>query len=273
MNMQVLLHLCLTASSCIYSVPVASARVREQQELLHGGMSWEPRLAPAHPSRIRAAIGTASLVVRGWVTDEPGPSQEAQARIKGDGTRDKVAYAPGLGSVPEKQLGGQVSRDRSRYKYLWHTAQASLRHPGWTKPEVNVQKHVPGDASRDLVLCSELWQSVRFPIHPAYSPVTNRTVRAKEISPAHIKIVDWGKQTCLISLTRTPTHAPSARCSRAPFRLRPGHLVGFHHPGLARDLCPAQGSHRHRLVANSRSSPLLLLTDKKNTGLQHDVSN
>lgn len=118
MNMQVLLHLCLTASSCIYSVPVASARVREQQELLHGGMSWEPRLAPAHPSRIRAAIGTASLVVRGWVTDEPGPSQEAQARIKGDGTRDKVAYAPGLGSVPEKQLGGQVSRDRSRYKYL-----------------------------------------------------------------------------------------------------------------------------------------------------------
>lgn len=102
-------------------------------------------------------------------------------------------------------------------------------------------------------------------------PLTH--VRAKEISPAHIKIVDWGKQTCLISLTRTPTHTPSARCSRAPFRLRPGHLVGFHHPGLARDLCPAQGSHRHRLVANSRSSPLLLLTDKKNTGLQHDVSN
>lgn len=37
MNMKVLLHLCLTADSCIYSVPVAIARVREQQELLREG--------------------------------------------------------------------------------------------------------------------------------------------------------------------------------------------------------------------------------------------
>lgn len=142
MNMQVLLHLCRTASSCIYSVPVASARVREQEELLRGGVSWEPRLVPAHPSRMRAAIGTASLVVPGRVTDEPGPSQEAQARLKGDRTGDKVAYAPGLGSIPEKRPGTQVGRDRSRYKYLWRTAQASSRHPNWTKPEINVQKPV-----------------------------------------------------------------------------------------------------------------------------------
>ena len=35
--MNVSLHLCLTADSCIYSVPVASAHVREQQELLQDG--------------------------------------------------------------------------------------------------------------------------------------------------------------------------------------------------------------------------------------------
>ena len=71
MNMKVLLHLCLTAGSCIYSVPVASARVREQQELLHErdelGAEGGPRAGCAlssgaqHPSRARAVIGTASL--------------------------------------------------------------------------------------------------------------------------------------------------------------------------------------------------------------------
>lgn len=76
MNKKVLLNLCLTAGSCIYSVLIFSApEVR--------GMSWERSMVsgqtvpspPLHQSKAREIMG---------MIDEPGPRLESQERTKGD---------------------------------------------------------------------------------------------------------------------------------------------------------------------------------------------
>lgn len=151
MNMKVLLHLCLTAGSCIYSVPVASVPVREQQELLHEGPKADCVLSNGaqHLSRVRVVTGTACLSgPRRRVIDKPSPSQEDQARIKGG--------RPETGL--ETRLPTPQVQDQSQQSGQWvrpaetgpntSTSETQLRQ-GWDaqpelkqRPQTNVQKAV-----------------------------------------------------------------------------------------------------------------------------------
>lgn len=187
--------------------------LREGDEL---GVEGGPRIGcvlsngAQHPRRDRAVIGTASFSGprKGdrWTRSQPGSPGKNKRTLAWNRTEDKVAYIPGPGSIPEERPVSQASRDRAKHEYLWNTVWVRLRCPAWTKTEtpdqcVEACGEVPGDTSQDLLVCSEPWQSVSFPIHPAYSRIAACTVTAKEISPAHIQIIDWCKGTCLFSFT------------------------------------------------------------------------
>lgn len=277
MNMKVLLHLCLTAGSYIYSVPIANAHVREQQELLHeqpelgaeggtrAGYALSNRVT--RPSRAKTMTGTASLSGPrkgdSWARAQPGSPGKDKRRQSWNGClHPRSEINPGRAASDSGQL--RQRQEQAPLKHDWNTTWARLRSPAWAKTETPEQctetcGDAPGAVSQDLPVWSERWQSVSVPIQPACSHVTNCRVTAGEISPAHIKMVDWGQRTCLNSLTWAPSQVPSAYCSRAPFRLKPGQPVCFHHPAFAWAPSSGQGSHYSRLGARSRSSLFLLL--------------
>lgn len=135
----------------------------------------------------------------------------------------------GLGPTPAEQPVSPASRCRIKHKYPeTYLGQGRGAQPEpKQRPRINVQNPVgmfrlrpaPTGVLRAVTVLS-------FPIPPAYSTVTNFTTAAKRNYPANIKFVDWSKWTCSIHLVWTPTRAPFAHGARAPFRLKPGHLVG-----------------------------------------------